>query len=142
MRHLILLALILLIALFANTQTAIKPQVQVVPAKQTPADSGKAMYDAYCASCHGLDAKGRGPAASAMKTAVPDLTMLAKAHQGKYPAFHVAEVLRVSQPLAAHGSSEMPVWGPIFSKVSKQDNAEIHQRIRNLNKYVESLQLN
>jgi len=54
----------------------------------------------------------------------------------------VAEVLRVSQPLAAHGSSEMPVWGPIFSKVSKQDNAEIQQRIHNLNEYVESMQAN
>jgi hypothetical protein len=36
MRRLILLALILLVALFANAQTATKPQVQVVPAKQTP----------------------------------------------------------------------------------------------------------
>ena len=77
-----------------------------------------------------------------MKSAVPDLTTLAKSHEGKYPVFHVAEVLRVSQPLAAHGSSEMPVWGPIFSKVSKQDNAEVQQRIHNVNKYVESMQVN
>jgi mono/diheme cytochrome c family protein len=141
MRQGFLLALILLIAVLAIAQTANKPQVQVVPAPQTPPDSGKAMFDAYCASCHGSDAKGHGPAAPAMRTAVPDLTTLAKSHAGKYPALHVTEVLRVSRPLAAHGSSDMPVWGPIFSKLSQQGNAEIEQRIRNLNVYVESLQV-
>jgi mono/diheme cytochrome c family protein len=132
---------ILLITAMAVAQAA-QPKVQVVPAPQTPPDSGKAMFDAYCASCHGIDAKGNGPAAPAMKTAVPDLTMLAKSHAGKYPSFHVAEVLRASKPVAAHGSSDMPVWGPVFSTLSRQSNAEIHQRIRNVSSYIESLQVN
>lgn len=137
MRQILLIAFAL-IAVLANAQT--KPQVQIVPAPHTPPDSGKAMYEAYCASCHGLDGKGHGPAAGAMKAAVPDLTLLAKTHGGSYPAFHVGEVLRVAQPLAAHGSSDMPVWGPIFSKMSQQNNAEIHQRIRNLTEYIGTLQ--
>jgi mono/diheme cytochrome c family protein len=140
MRQIYILALILLIAVCAIAQTASQPKVQVVPAPYTPADSGKAMYDAYCASCHGALAKGDGPAASAMKSAVPDLTNLAKAHGGTYPAFSVAEVLRVARPIAAHGSNEMPVWGPVFSRMSHQDNAAIQQRIHNLNMYIESLQ--
>ncbi len=140
MRPVFVPVLILLLAVFALAQTAAKPQVQVTPAPYTPPDSGKAMYDAYCASCHGLDGKGGGPAAPAMKSPVPDLTMLEKTHGGKYPAFSVAEVLRVSKPLAAHGSDEMPIWGPVFSHVSRQDNAVIQQRIHNLNLYVESLQ--
>lgn len=98
------------------------------------------MYDAYCASCHGLDGKGHGPAAPAMAMPVADLTTLAKSHGGKYPAFSVAEILRVTKPMAAHGSNEMPVWGPIFSQVSRQDQAVIQQRIHNLNMYIESLQ--
>ena len=34
----------------------------------------------YCASCHGLDARGNGPAAFVLKTTPPDLTALAKRH--------------------------------------------------------------
>jgi mono/diheme cytochrome c family protein len=140
MRQLFILVLILLIAVCAIAQTATKPQVQVVPAPYTPADSGKAMYDAYCASCHGIDGKGNGPAAAAMKSAVPDLTMLAKSHGGTYPAFSVAETLRLTRSLAAHGSTDMPVWGPIFSHLSQQSDAVIQQRIHNIVIYIESLQ--
>jgi mono/diheme cytochrome c family protein len=140
MRQVFILVLISLIAFVATAQTAAKPQVQVVPAPYTPADSGKAMFDAYCAACHGADGKGAGPAAPAMKFAVPDLTSLAKSHDGKYPAFAVAETLRVTRPMAAHGSADMPVWGPIFSHLSQQSSAVIQQRIHNLNMYVESLQ--
>ena len=39
-----------------------------VPAPYTRASSGKDMYLAYCASCHGKDGKGNGPAASALKS--------------------------------------------------------------------------
>ncbi len=140
MRFIAFVGIILLIALSAVSQTAPKPQVQVVPAPYTAPDSGKAMFDAYCASCHGTDAKGHGPAAPAMKNPVPDLTMLAKNHGGKYPALSVAEVLRLTRPLASHGSSEMPVWGPVFSHVSKQSGGEIQQRVHNLNMYIESVQ--
>jgi mono/diheme cytochrome c family protein len=75
MRQIYILVLILLIAVCAIAQTATKPQVQVVPAPYTPADSGKAMFDACCGACHGVDAKGHGPAAAAMKSAVTDLTI-------------------------------------------------------------------
>jgi mono/diheme cytochrome c family protein len=36
------------------------------------------MFKEYCASCHGADAKGHGPAVRALKVAPPDLTMLSK----------------------------------------------------------------
>jgi mono/diheme cytochrome c family protein len=139
MRQAFILALILFIAVLAIAQ--IKPQVQVVPAPYTPSDSGKAMFDAYCGSCHGVDGKGHGPAAPAMKSAVPDLTQLSKSHGGTYPAFSVTETLRLTRPLSAHGSNDMPVWGPVFSHLSRQDNAVIQQRIHNLNMYIESLQV-
>jgi len=140
MRTKIAVMVLVLISIFALAQSATKPKVQIVPAPYTPADSGKAMYDAYCASCHGESGKGNGPAAEAMKAAVPDLTVLTKTHNGTYPAFQVAEVLRLTRTLSAHGSAEMPVWGPIFSKMSQQNNAEIQQRIHNLNEYLASLQ--
>ena len=38
-----------------------KPAIKHVPAPYTNPSSGKEMYNAYCASCHGLDGKGDGP---------------------------------------------------------------------------------
>jgi mono/diheme cytochrome c family protein len=40
------------------------------------------MFRSYCAVCHGLDAKGSGPAAPALKMEPADLTTLAKENQG------------------------------------------------------------
>ena len=53
------------------------PRATTVPGKQT--------YVHYCASCHGPDARGDGPAAIVLKTSPPDLTTLAKRHGGKFP---------------------------------------------------------
>jgi mono/diheme cytochrome c family protein len=73
----------------------------------------------YCASCHGKDAKGDGPAANALKQAPADLTMLAKQNGGKYPSNKVSSILRGQTKLVAHGDQDMPVWGPVFWKMSQ-----------------------
>jgi len=132
--------LIALVAIAAVGQTAAKPKVQTVPAKYTSPASGKDMFNTYCASCHGTDGKGNGPAASAMKSGVPDLTTLAKKHGGNYPDLHVSQTILGDIRMEAHGSKEMPVWGPVFSRLSKQSNAEIQQRIHNLTGYIGTLQ--
>ncbi len=77
--------------------------------------SGKQTYREYCASCHGEDGKGMGPVASELKTAPSDLTTLAKRHAGKFPEDYVANIGRLGKPTQAHGSSDMPDWGPIFN---------------------------
>jgi mono/diheme cytochrome c family protein len=102
--------------------------------------SGKVMFKQYCASCHGADAKGRGPATPTLNTRVPDLTTLSKRHGGKFPFEYVESVLRFGPGLGAHGSSEMPVWGPIFQYLENYNEAAVRQRIRNLCEYIESLQ--
>jgi mono/diheme cytochrome c family protein len=117
-----------------------KPTVKHTPAPQTSAASGKEMYMAYCASCHGKDGKGDGPAASALKDAPADLTVLAKNNSGKYPSDKVMSVLRGQANLAAHGTQEMPVWGKVFWKMSQGHEGEVQQRISNLSRYIESLQ--
>jgi mono/diheme cytochrome c family protein len=91
------------------------PTVKHVPITNAPPNSGKDMYNSYCAVCHGKDGKGGGPAASAMKTPPTDLTSLAKNGGGKYPSSHVAAVIRGQAMTASHGSKDMPVWGPLFS---------------------------
>jgi len=138
------LALILLaISAFAVAQNApaqTSPAVKHVPITNTPSNSGKEMYNSYCAVCHGKDGKGGGPAASAMKTTPTDLTALAKNSGGKYPASHVAAVIRGQATTASHGSQDMPVWGPLFSSISQGHDAQVQQRVTNLVAYIESLQ--
>jgi len=126
------------IAQDAPAQTA--PAVKHVPITNTPSNSGKDMYNSYCAVCHGKDGKGGGPAASAMKTPPTDLTVLAKNGGGKYPASHVAAVIRGQATTASHGSQDMPVWGPLFSSISQGHDAQVQQRVTNLVAYIESLQ--
>ena len=121
----------------AAQQTTIKHE----PAPYTSPGSGSEMYTAYCASCHGKDAKGNGPAAPALKLAPSDLTTLAKRNGGKYPAARVESILRGKESLVSHGDQEMPVWGPVFRAMTSNPDATVTLRITNLNNYLESLQV-
>jgi len=103
-----------------------------IPANKTTPSSGKQMYVNYCAPCHGLDGKGQGPAASALKTPPIDLTMLSKNNHGKFPDTHIVTVLEYGTEIPAHGSVEMPVWGPILGKMNVTNTQERLLRINNL----------
>ena len=70
--------------------------------------SGAVLFTRHCASCHGAEGRGDGPAAGALATQPPDLTALRQ---------EVPELMKSidgSRTLRAHGSAAMPVWGPIF----------------------------
>jgi len=114
--------------------------VKKAPIQNTSPVSGEEMFKTYCAACHGKDAKGAGPATPDLKTTPPDLTTLAKRHDGKFPEDYVTNVLRNGVKAPAHGSSDMPVWGPLFAKVSGEDQSIVNMRISNLVRYLESLQ--
>lgn len=117
-----------------------KNTVKHEAAPMTSPASGKEMFTSYCASCHGKDAKGNGPAANALKQLPADLTTLAKRNGGKYPADKVNSILRGQTTLMAHGDQEMPVWGPVFWRMSQGHEEQVQMRIGNLNRYLESLQ--
>jgi mono/diheme cytochrome c family protein len=124
----------------AQEQEQPKTVIKHVPVKPTSAASGKEMYHAYCAVCHGPDGKGNGPAVPALKAAPPDLTMLAKNNDGKYPTLKVASVINGEGGIPAHGSHDMPVWGDLFWQVSGGHDSEVKLRVNNLNEYLQSLQ--
>jgi mono/diheme cytochrome c family protein len=117
-----------------------KPVIQHVPITSTSPSSGKEMFKAYCAVCHGTDGKGNGPAASALKTAPADLTQLSKKNGGTYPALKVTSAIRGTTDLPAHGSKEMPVWGELFWSMSRGHEGQVQQRVANLTQYIETLQ--
>ncbi len=134
-------AVMVIVSAFAVAQEAqTAPTIKHVPIARSSPISGKEMYKSYCAVCHGTDATGEGPAASALKLPPTNLTQLAKNNGGQYPSAHVAAVIRGQADLAAHGSKDMPVWGPLFSSISNGHEAEVQQRIANLVEYIGTLQ--
>jgi mono/diheme cytochrome c family protein len=109
-----------------------------LPSNYVP--SGKVMFQQYCATCHGTDAKGNGPLATLLKTPPANLTALSKRHAGKFPYEYVSSVLQFGPGPSAHGSSDMPAWGPIFRYYDKQNERVVQQRIKNLSNYLASVQ--
>jgi mono/diheme cytochrome c family protein len=140
LRHWIVLLATIVAGGLASLAQEAKPSVKHEPAAMTSPASGKEMFLSYCASCHGKDAKGNGPAAGALKHAPADLTTLAQRNGGKYPYDKVTSILRGQANLMAHGDQEMPVWGPVFWSMSQGHEEQVQLRIVNLNKYLESLQ--
>jgi mono/diheme cytochrome c family protein len=100
---------------------------------------GPDLYRHYCATCHGKDGKGRGPAAAALNVPPPDLTRLARVHNGVFPARHVEAIIRGGTAVKAHGSEDMPVWGPIFYALDPSD-ARVKARINALVTHIASIQ--
>jgi mono/diheme cytochrome c family protein len=77
---------------------------------------GKKLFAANCASCHGADGTGRGPAAQALKTRPSDLTQIRQRHGGTFPRLEIVQFIDGERPVSAHSSAEMPKWGRVFSK--------------------------
>ena len=102
--------------------------------------SGAELYQVYCATCHGTDGKGKGPAAPALKARVPDLTLLSKNGGGKFPLMKVQQVIQGDVVVVSHGSREMPIYGDMFRDI-KRDEMFVKQRISLLTGYIESLQV-
>lgn len=124
----------LALAQAAAQQTTIKRAA----AQHTAASSGQEMFDSYCAVCHGKGGTGNGPAAAALKIPPANLTLLAKHNGGVFPAEHVTGILQ-GAAFPAHGSKDMPIWGPVLSSVSNGPQ-ESRLRVYNLMDYVKSLQ--
>jgi hypothetical protein len=75
-----------------------------------------------------------------LKTPPPDLTTLTRRHMGKFPYDYVKAILEFGSSPSAHGSSDMPTWGPIFRYNDKQNERVVQQRIKNLCDFLASLQ--
>jgi mono/diheme cytochrome c family protein len=102
---------------------------------------GAGIFRNYCASCHGLDGRGNGPVSKALKRKIPDLTRLSQRNDSAFPAIHVRNTIMFGGDdlLPAHGSKEMPMWGPIFHEI-EFDHDLGNVRLENITKYLESIQ--
>jgi mono/diheme cytochrome c family protein len=137
-------SLLLLSAALVAALGAARPQSknEHKPAvKQTNVALGKETFLKYCASCHGKEGKGGGPAAFVLKTAPPDLTTLSKRHEGKFPEGYVSAVLIFGESFASHGSEDMPIWGSRFRTIDPIHDPSGQQHIDDVVAYIRSLQL-
>jgi mono/diheme cytochrome c family protein len=118
------------------------PTIKKVRAPYTSPSSGPEMFKEYCASCHGADAKGPGPAFAALKVPPPDLTALARNNHGKFPDLRVYSAIRGDVNVNAHGSPQMPIWGTVFRDMANNsdDDRQSLMRMTALCRYIESLQ--
>jgi len=116
------------------------PQVKKTTATDTSPASGKDMYAHYCASCHGKEGRGDGPAARALKSTPTDLTRLSATNNGKFPEIKVAHAIDGNYDVAAHGSRDMPIWGDVFHEMDGSGMPTARIRVANLTTYVQSIQ--
>ncbi len=100
-------------------------------------EDGRKLFVQYCATCHGLSAKGDGPTGRSLKKPPADLTKIPKV-DGKFPKIQVQRVISGEDTHDSHGSRDMPVWGTVLRQKSTIGFAQL--QIYNLSNYIESIQ--
>ncbi len=132
---------------FVTTAVSEEVEIRTAPLTWTQAalSDGMELYGQLCASCHGMDATGNGPAAPALAMPVPDLTRLALDNGGEFPTEDVQKSIHGRGEIVAHGTVEMPVWGRALANVRPdfkpfRREAFAKQQTCNLTEYLESIQ--
>ena len=106
------------------------------------AEKGPALYLRYCASCHGIQAKGYGPVSKDLKIKPADLTQLSKKNKGVFPLEQVMSSVDGTKVVRAHGESKMPVWGEVFERYerTKKSPTEAEIKVKVIAEYLSTLQ--
>jgi len=129
--------LIVLFALLGLKSAARAPQQP--PSILIDSLAGRDSFELYCASCHGSGGRGDGPVARQLRTRPADLTALARRNDGAFPREAVRGFITGSgRAVPAHGTIEMPIWGPLFRAF--ESDARARERIANLVSHIESIQ--
>jgi len=112
-----------------------------LPPLTSPSLAGRDLFDFYCATCHGRDEKGHGPVAAALKVPPPALTRLARDNGGTFPRHRLETFIDQDSGalVPSHGTSDMPVWRPIFRGLDPWDTL-VKVRIDNLVDYTAAMQ--
>ncbi len=117
------------------------------PAARAEQDSGRELYVRYCGACHGPEGKGDGIASSFMRPSPPNLTLLAKGHEGTFPLDDVAKAIDGREMPRVHGDPWMPVWGTKLGeqlgggdKPSPAVEGQVRGRILAIAEYLRTIQ--
>jgi mono/diheme cytochrome c family protein len=133
----IVLATIVISAAAIPTGQQLGPQTPPILIESV---AGRDSFQLYCAPCHGVGGRGDGPVAPALRALPADLTTLARRSGGAFPADRVRDFVTGSErDIAAHGTTEMPIWGQMFRAF--ESDARVRERIGNLVAHIESIQV-
>lgn len=104
------------------------------------AAKGKLIYQRYCASCHGAEARGDGPIAADLRVPPTDLTRLAEKNGGRFPFDTVARAIDGRKETRGHGAPDMPVWGEVFPKTAGTESPSVSTAVGRITHYLWTLQ--
>ena len=124
---------------------------EAVRAADLPIMLGQQEYRTSCASCHGEEGKGDGPVADQLTVKPANLQMISKNNNGMFPSAELYKVIDGRQVVKAHGTSEMPIWGAVYSAsmqirggkeypTTPQIESAINGKILSLIYYLQSIQ--
>lgn len=91
------------------------------------ADLGRQIFEERCAVCHGAGGAGDGMVGELFAAKPKDLKLLGRENGGVYPFDDVYRAIDGRMSIAAHGNSEMPVWGRYFMEEAI-DNPAINDK--------------
>lgn len=103
-------------------------------------DSGAYLFKTFCASCHGEDGRGQGPASPALRVPATDLTTIRARAGGVFPRDTLIKVIDGRESIAPHFAGEMPVWGRALRSIEGDDERAIRRRVSTLVDHLETLQ--
>ena len=115
--------------------------------------AGKEEFQQRCAACHGMDGRGGGVVAQLFQVPPKNLATLTRENDGVFPFERVYEAIDGRERIAAHGTTEMPLWGRYFSDrirregianptpMERTERQMVMGRIFSLVYYIESLQV-
>jgi mono/diheme cytochrome c family protein len=132
-----LIALVVGIGVVAGANTIAAAQSATVRNEM----EGQELFGTFCASCHGPDARGNGPVAFTLKRPPADLTTIASRNGGVFPRERMIRyITNGDSSTTAHGSKDMPVWGPNLTALTPASNKPVSDLIANIVAYLESIQ--
>jgi mono/diheme cytochrome c family protein len=105
--------------------------------------AGRQLYEDYCIACHGADGSG-GVIAPYLSPPPPDLRRIAARRGGVFPHAQVEDWIDGRDPIASHGTREMPVWGKSFrdeTELNQLSETRVRGRITLLTDYLASIQV-
>ncbi len=105
---------------------------------------GRNEFLQYCAVCHGVNGKGKGPMVEQLKIQPADLTQLSKKNGGEFPLWSTYRFIDGREEVKEKGPRVMPIWGVEFHKEAGSSDPEaefqVRERILRLVYYLQSIQ--
>ena len=105
-------------------------------------EDGRQLFRIYCVGCHGVTARGDGPASERLRNPPADLTRIEPDEHGDFPRERIHRAIEGIETTPGHAPSEMPVWGFALAPLDRDADPgdEVRSRIATLVDYLETLQ--